>query len=283
MAWINWMQLIKHFFGFSASQNVNVSEVVDALLVNYDKRFRPNFNGEWEKWWQQVLDSVRPETHFQWPSQLFNWNISRQWVRFWVISFYFVSGAPVDVEVTLYVISLRDLSDIDMVDTLDDSESIDRIIRYFNSIRRRNSRWTSTSDNSGLTRVYRLESGLIWNNWRLGMSLESKFGSLTLFLWTRRSLWFIQSLQRTSSLKSITMAKYRGVFGNLTILLSIKLFIQWRDVCGTKIWNVLHFYYSRLTVTASCPMNFRSFPMDSQQCRLEMESCKFRLMGSWTY
>lgn len=31
---------------YSASQNVNVSEMVDALLVNYDKRFRPNFNGE---------------------------------------------------------------------------------------------------------------------------------------------------------------------------------------------------------------------------------------------
>lgn len=33
-----------------------------------------------------------------------------------MIRFYFVLGAPVDVEVTLYVISLRDLSDIDMVD-----------------------------------------------------------------------------------------------------------------------------------------------------------------------
>lgn len=31
----------------------------------------------------------------------------------------------------------------------------------------------------------------------------------------------------------------------------------------------------RLTVTASCPMNLQYFPMDSQLCTIEIESCKY--------
>lgn len=30
----------------------------------------------------------------------------------------------------------------------------------------------------------------------------------------------------------------------------------------------------RLSVTMSCPMNFRKFPFDSQTCSINMESCK---------
>ncbi|KAK5976510.1 hypothetical protein GCK32_021929, partial [Trichostrongylus colubriformis] len=30
----------------------------------------------------------------------------------------------------------------------------------------------------------------------------------------------------------------------------------------------------RLTVTATCPMKLQLFPMDSQRCKLEIESCK---------
>lgn len=30
----------------------------------------------------------------------------------------------------------------------------------------------------------------------------------------------------------------------------------------------------RLSVTSACPMDFRNFPMDSQKCGLDIESCK---------
>lgn len=36
-------------------------------------------------------------------------------------------------------------------------------------------------------------------------------------------------------------------------------------------------YSMRMTVTAACPMNFRDFPMDYQQCDLELESYGFRM------
>lgn len=37
---------------------------------------------------------------------------------------------------------------------------------------------------------------------------------------------------------------------------------------------------SRLTITASCPMNLQYFPMDRQLCHIEIESCEYRIVAN---
>ena len=39
-----------------------------------------------------------------------------------------------------------------------------------------------------------------------------------------------------------------------------------------------YFGHFRLTVTASCPMKLQYFPMDTQNCQIEIESCEFFLI-----
>lgn len=39
------------------------------------------------------------------------------------------------------------------------------------------------------------------------------------------------------------------------------------------------FFSSRLTLTLSCPMDLKNFPMDSQTCTMQLESCEFILHG----
>lgn len=43
------------------------------------------------------------------------------------------------------------------------------------------------------------------------------------------------------------------------------------------------FFFCRLTVTATCPMKLKLFPMDSQKCRLEIESCKFIILFVYVF
>lgn len=40
--------------------------------------------------------------------------------------------------------------------------------------------------------------------------------------------------------------------------------------------------FSRLTLTLSCPMDLKNFPMDSQTCTMQLESCELIVQGSKT-
>lgn len=43
-----------------------------------------------------------------------------------------------------------------------------------------------------------------------------------------------------------------------------------------QVFNGVVFIIPRVTVTAMCNMDFSRFPLDTQTCSLEIESCKYR-------
>uniref|UniRef100_A0A1A8L751 Neurotransmitter-gated ion-channel ligand-binding domain-containing protein n=1 Tax=Nothobranchius pienaari TaxID=704102 RepID=A0A1A8L751_9TELE len=45
--------------------------------------------------------------------------------------------------------------------------------------------------------------------------------------------------------------------------------------------NIL--YSVRITVTALCSMDFSSFPLDTQNCSLELESCGYQNTNTWLH
>ena len=52
------------------------------------------------------------------------------------------------------------------------------------------------------------------------------------------------------------------------------LFLYIQFILSRSYSNIKNFF--RLTITASCPMDLQYFPMDSQLCYIEIESCKYR-------
>ena len=52
------------------------------------------------------------------------------------------------------------------------------------------------------------------------------------------------------------------------------LFLYIQFISSRSYSNIKNFF--RLTITASCPMDLQYFPMDSQLCYIEIESCKYR-------
>lgn len=47
--------------------------------------------------------------------------------------------------------------------------------------------------------------------------------------------------------------------------------------------TVLLSLFSRLTLTLSCPMDLKNFPMDSQTCTMQLESCELVFQGLKTH
>lgn len=50
--------------------------------------------------------------------------------------------------------------------------------------------------------------------------------------------------------------------------------MTWRSYVERKKGDQLPFFFFRVTLKASCPMDLRLYPMDVQHCPLIIESCK---------
>ncbi|GIY27355.1 hypothetical protein CDAR_392081 [Caerostris darwini] len=50
---------------------------------------------------------------------------------------------------------------------------------------------------------------------------------------------------------------------------------------GSKWKQHINYGQDKLTVTNSCPMDLRYFPMDRQQCTVEVESSDFAMSHYW--
>ena len=83
-----------------------------------------------------------------------------------------------------------------------------------------------------------------------------------------RVLWFDVLAAVLSSLN--ISAAY--LYFSLCVQNILFLYIQF--ISSRSYSNIKNFF--RLTITASCPMDLQYFPMDSQLCYIEIESCKYR-------
>lgn len=58
----------------------------------------------------------------------------------------------------------------------------------------------------------------------------------------------------------------------LTCMLAYMLFLF---CCHNHVWQCFFFWCFRVTVTSACNMDFSRFPLDTQTCTLELESCEW--------
>lgn len=61
----------------------------------------------------------------------------------------------------------------------------------------------------------------------------------------------------------------------LVFTTEVNMWLEWHFSL-LKVWQ-LFLLLDRVTVTAACNMDFSRFPLDSQTCSLELESCEYML------
>ncbi|XP_021961659.1 gamma-aminobutyric acid receptor subunit beta [Folsomia candida] len=126
-------------------------------------------------------------------------------------------GEPVDVGITMYVLSVSSVSEVNMDFTMD---------FYFRQS---------------------------WNDPRLSFKGQPGLRSITVGTEFLKTIWIPDTFFVNEKMSYFHTATAPNEFLRIS-------------ESGDIMRSI------RLTVTASCPMNLRNFPMDTQRCRLEMES-----------
>ena len=139
--------------------------------------------------------------------------------------------------------------------------------------------WMFTFVNIGRTIVFRSSAREASKSCRWVPSTCETCGYLTPFSLTRKRPTFTLWRRPTNSYASVTMEKFHAAWGTTTSQISFiqPLFIFPHFFFIPQMFFFLNLYYLRITITASCPMNLKYFPLDSQLCPVEIESCEFVL------
>lgn len=115
-----------------------------------------------------------------------------------------------------------------------------------------------------------------WMDPRLAFQKESGMESIKPGYEYGRTLWFPDTFfvnEKESFLHTITTKnEYYRIDHTGDVVKSVRWdFLA--NILMTLIWLLILLILFRLSVTFSCPMNFKTYPMDKQICSVPIESC----------
>ncbi|KAF9799175.1 hypothetical protein SFRURICE_006435 [Spodoptera frugiperda] len=244
--------------------DVNISAILDSFSISYDKRVRPNYGGPPVEvgvtmYVLSISSLSEVKMTFAGTPRLSRPFCSARPAMGHVTVLWFgfhgarrardsrlglIAGPPVEVGVTMYVLSISSVSEVLMDFTLD---------FYFRQF------WTDPR------LAYKKRTGVET------LSVGSEF---------IKNIWVPDTFFVNEKQSYFHIATTSNEFIRIHYSGSITRSISVNGIVKSNISNmnaipkiiILRMCF-RLTITASCPMNLQYFPMDRQLCHIEIESC----------
>ncbi|KPJ09149.1 Gamma-aminobutyric acid receptor subunit beta [Papilio machaon] len=256
--------------------DVNISAILDSLSVSYDKRVRPNYGGPpVDVGVTMYVLSISSLSEVKMSS------FDRGSTGAHVIVLWFgfhgarnerdsrlglIAGPPVEVGVTMYVLSISSVSEVLMV-LATVSSRLSRSLRCPPLAAAAGAAATEQPQTRGCE-----HAGVMEQTARADFTLDFYFRQF----WTDPRLAY----KKRPGVETLSVGSefIRNIWVPDTFFVNEK---QSYFHIATTSNEFIRIHHSgsitrsiRLTITASCPMDLQYFPMDRQLCNIEIESCK---------